>query len=541
MAIKEESPAKAEVAATLAAWLARYGSDEVRLGDLLCDAHLGSAVALSAERAAGGSVELTYAELGDRSMRLAGALQSRGVRPGDRVVCMLPRSSELLVSAVAIWRLGAVHVPLFTAFGPDGARYRIEHSQARLVIVDAANRNKIEAPHVICVNAGGGRAEVDFEAALESGDPLVGITRGGDDLMMLLYTSGTTGPPKGVEVPVRALASIHAYMHYGLDLRDNDVYWNIADPGWGYGLWFGLIGPLLLGRTTLLRDVPFDPEDVLAAILERGVTNLTGPPTMYRSLRSARLPDDFHARSRVRALSSVGEPLNASLVEWSTSALGVPIHDHYGQSELGMVAGFAHHPALAREPVPGSMGTPSPGYRVVVLDEEGQELETGEGELAVDVEASPLYWFRGYFRDRERSEERFPYGSRYYVTGDAVKRLGGGLLQFESRLDDLIKSSAYRVGPYEVESALMAHPAVREVAVIGTPDKLRGEAVTAFVVTAEPNRPELVEELQGFVRSRLAKHLYPRRVVFVEALPRNPAGKVKRNVLREWWLQRGGS
>jgi acetyl-CoA synthetase len=527
-------------------WLQRYATATVPLGDLLCDAHEGIALEYDGP---GGPVSMSYGELRERSMRLAGALQETGAADGAPIAVMLPKSPELLVALVAIWRLGAVHVPLFTAFGPDAVSYRIRHSGARIVITDTANRGKFTEPEperldIFCV-AGPGDTVVagdhDFAGAVEQGPSRQGISRSGDDLLILLYTSGTTGQPKGVEVPVRALASIHSYMHYGLNVRPDDVFWNIADPGWGYGLWFAVIGPLLLGRTTLLRAVPFDPADALDAAVDRGVTNLAGAPTVFRSIRAAGVPSRFRAGSQLRVVSSAGEPLNAELLEWSARELGAAIHDHYGQSELGMPVGFAHHPELRRDPVPSSMGFAAPGYRVVVLQDRGGEAAPGvQGELAIDLQASPLYWFRGYFRDPDRTAERFRQGARYYLTGDTARLDEAGLLHFASRGDDVITSSGYRIGPFEIESALMAHPAVAEVAVIGTPDELRGEAVTAFVVTAPgaEDTPELVGELQSFVKSRLAAHLYPRRVVFADVLPRTPSGKIKRGVLREQWRQK---
>ena len=525
----------------IARWLELYGGSAVALGDVLCDRHArGDAVALrfdgpSATRA------LTYAELSERSQRLAGALRAAGVAPGDRVATMLPKSPELLVALVAVWRLGAVHVPLFTAFGPDAVSYRVAHSDSRVVITDAANRGKVAvdaAIPVFCSGADRGTPDLDFDGAIASGAPVSGIERSGDDLLMLLYTSGTTGHPKGVEVPVRALASFHAYMRFSLDVRPGDVFWNIADPGWGYGLWFAVVGPLLLGQTTLMRGVPFDAADVYAALERHGVTNLTGAPTVYRALRAAGVPAGFRERARLRAISSAGEPLNAELLEWSRRELGVAIHDHYGQSELGMPVGFAHHPRLHREPTPGCMGVSAPGYRAVVVGEAGTELAPGvDGELAIDVPASPLYWFRGYYRDPERTAERFRTGDRHHLTGDAARAGADGVLQFASRADDVITSSGYRIGPFEVESALMAHDATAECAVIGVADELRGEAVAAFVVTtpATVGSPELAAELQELVKARLAKHLYPRHVVFVDELPRTPSGKIQRNVLRERW------
>jgi acetyl-CoA synthetase len=525
------------------AFLTRYGAQSVSVQDVLCDAHDGIAVDYLD---ATGDRRLSYADLREQSMRLAGALRTAGVGAGSAVAVMLPKSPELVTTLIAIWRLGAVHVPLFTAFGPDAVRYRVIHSEARAVITNTLHRPKfadsdLDGIPVFCLADGGetaARRDLDLVHEIEQAEPLEGSPRQGDDPLILLYTSGTTGQPKGVEMPVRALASIHSYMQFGLDVRPDDVFWNIADPGWGYGLWFAVVGPLMLGRATLMSNLPFDAEGVLWTIADRGVTNLTGAPTVFRSIRAAGVPAWFRDRSALRAISSAGEPLNGELLEWSIRELGLPIHDHYGQSELGMPAGFAHFPQLHRDPVAGSMGVAAPGFRVVVLDDTGHEVDPGvEGELAIDVDASPLYWFRGYFHDTQRTAERFALGARYHLTGDRARFDGEGLLRFASRADDVITSSGYRIGPFEVESVLMAHPAVSEVAVVGTPDELRGEAVTAFVVPriAGDATPKVAEELKQFVKGRLAAHLYPRRVVFVEQLPRTPSGKVQRAALRARW------
>lgn len=527
---------------TITGWLHRYGADRVELGVVLCDAHPPDALAVVHD-GLDGVERLAYGELGARSRRLAGALREAGVEPGDRVAVMLPKSGVLVVTLLAIWRAGAVHVPLFTAFGPEAAAYRVAHSGARLVVTDADNRGKladVDVP-VLCAGPLRPAGDLDLERAIADGPAFDGVPRAGDEPMFVLYTSGTTGQPKGVEVPVRALAAFHAYMRYGLDLRDDDVYWNLADPGWAYGLWYAVVGPLLLGHATLLRAKPFEAEGAFAAILDHGVTNLAGAPTAFRALRAGGVPAGFARRSRLRAGSSAGEPLGAELLAWSRRELGIALHDHYGQSELGMVAGFPHHPALRRPPVPASMGVALPGFRVVVLDEQGREVGAGvDGELAVDVDSSPLHWFERYHDDPERTAERFPHGPRYYLTADAARRDADGLLEFASRADDVITSSGYRIGPFEVESALIAHPDVAEVAVIGTPDELRGEAVTAFVVTAPPaeGSPALAEELREHVKARLARHLYPRHVEFVAELPRTPSGKVRRTALREQWAAR---
>jgi acetyl-CoA synthetase len=347
----------------LEGYLQRYGSTPVALADLLCDSHPRARVALVCD----GETEtrMSFGDLADRSARLAGSLVELGVRVGDRVAVLMPKSPELLITVLAIWRSGAVHVPLFTAFGPDAVDYRIAHSDAVLVVTDAGNRAKITSGvtdrRVPVVVAGTPRqaGDVDFSQLVDHGAPLNVQRRDPGDPFILIYTSGTTGQPKGVAVPVRALTSFHSYVRHGLDVRPEDVAWNFADPGWAYGLYYGIVGTLLLGQTILWRTMQFDAADFFATLLRHGVTNIVGAPTVYRSLRSAGLPGGFKESHKLRAMSSGGEPLNAELLDWSRDDLGVPIRDHYGQSEVGMVAFGSQHPELSIEPVPGSMGIPA--------------------------------------------------------------------------------------------------------------------------------------------------------------------------------------
>jgi acetyl-CoA synthetase len=524
-------------------WLKLYGADRVNVADLLCDSHPDDHTALLFEDPDGNASALTYGELASRSKRLAGSLRDCGVVRGAPVAVMMAKSPDLLVSLLAIWRLGGVHVPLFTAFGPEAIQHRLRQSGAEVMIADATSRAKLDAlesdrPTVFCRSGEG--ADIDLGDAIENGPEVEAVGRGGAETLVLLFTSGTTGDPKAVPVPIRALASFRSYMEHGLSLKGDDVYWNLADPGWAYGLYFGVIGPLLLGRQILWRGAAFDPLDTLGAIVRHRITNLAGAPTVFRALRAAGVPSSFRDESSLRVVSSAGEPLNAELLGWSESELGVPIHDHYGQSELGMAVYFSHDPEEGTKPVPESMGRAAPGYRAVILDERGDEVIDVDGELAIDVAASPQYWFGGYHLDAERTAERFRLGNGYYLTGDSARRTQDGLLFYASRADDVITTSGYRVGPFEVESALLKHPAVSDVAVIGTPDELRGEAVTAIVVTTldgEENS-DLARELQGFVKVALAKHLYPRRIAFVAALPKTPSGKVQRRLLRERWDER---
>lgn len=522
------------------ALLDRYAKDEVHVADLLASTHDPSAEAILYEDAQRQQVT-TFGELDERSRALAAVLRDAGVQPGDRVAVLLPRSIDLVVAMVAIWRAGAVHVPLFTAFGPEAVGVRLEDSGSRVVITDVTNRPKIpesaSLDHRFVVGGAPEPGDRDLRRELAaSGERWAGVPMAGDDNFILLYTSGTTGHPKGVEIPVRALAAFESYMRWTLDLRVDDVYWNLADPGWAYGLWFTVIGPLLLGHRTILRNVPFDAEDFVDALERHAVTNLAGAPTVFRSLRAAGIERALDGVKTLQRVSTAGEPLNPELLGWSERVLGTPIHDHYGQSELGMPIGHHHHPSLARPLVPGTMGTAAPGFRPVVLGEDGTELEPGAlGDLAIDTEQSALFWFRGYYQAPDRTRERFARGERYYLTGDSV-RCGDGLFAFASRADDVITSAGYRIGPFEIESELMSHPAVQDVAVIGTPDDVRGEAVTAVVVLVDSVEPsdELAAELQQQVKQRLAAHLYPRHVVFRDSpLPRTPSGKVQRRLLRE--------
>ena len=531
----------------VAQWLEMYGGSNVQLGDLLCDRHCGDPdrIALRCLDAEMQASTLSFQELREQSSRAAGAFRALGIEKGDRVATLVFKGPELMIATVGLWRIGAVHVPLFTAFGPQAIDFRARNSGTKAIITDMVNRPKLDgvdldATIITIANEGESvpAGDIPFWDTLEDAEPEEGsASLTGDDLMVLLYTSGTTGPPKGVPIPVKALAAFQTYFHYGLDVRDDDVIWNIADPGWAYGLYYGLIAPLLIGKTTLYYNGPFSAEATYEVMRDYGITNFAAAPTVYRALRAAAASPEAREGLQLRVASSAGEPLNPDVISWAEEELGIPIRDHYGQTELAMLVNNHHHPDLQRPLRPGSMGHPMPEFRVVIVDESGREVGSGEeGQVAIDVAESPLYFFPGYYNDPERTATLFSDDGRYYLTGDTASTDEDGYFWFSGRADDIIITAGYRIGPFEVESALMGHPAVAEAAVIGAPDELRGAIVKAFVVLREgyEQSDDLAEELRLFVRAALSAHAYPRDWAFLDELPKTPSGKVQRFLLRQY-------
>jgi acetyl-CoA synthetase len=497
-----------------------------------CDRHEG--LALDWESQDGRRAQYSFAQMKVFSARFAGFLVARGVKPGDVVAGMLPRTPELLITILGTWRAGAVYQPLFTALGPKAIEHRLQLAAAKLVVTDTANLAKLDDVPVrpataIVAPAPLRNGDFDFWAELNAQSPdFTPVMRTGADIFMMMSTSGTTGLPKGVAVPLNALRSIYVYMRDAVDLRPADSFWNIADPGWAYGLYYAVTGPLLLGHATTFYDGPFTPESTYRIIKTHGITNLAGAPTAFRLLIAAGAQAAAGAKSQLRAVSSAGEPLNPEVIRWFADELAAPIHDHYGQTELGMVVN--NHHGLAHEVHPGSAGFAMPGYRVAVLDEVGAELPPNvPGMLAIDIANSPLLWFTGYWQQPTPA-----IAGGYYRTGDTVELEPDGRISFVGRADDVITSSGYRIGPFDVESALIEHPAVVEAAVIGKPDPARTEIVKAFIVLAAGFEPteSLAEELQQYVKRRLSAHAYPREVEFTEQLPKTPSGKLQRFLLR---------
>ncbi|KAF1051196.1 MAG: Acetyl-coenzyme A synthetase [Stenotrophomonas maltophilia] len=505
-----------------------------------CDRHAASGrIALHWEGRDGQRQDLRFDQLQAQAARFANQLRALGVGPGDRVSGLLPRIPALLVTILATWRLGAVYQPLFTAFGPKAIEYRLGVAGSRVIVVDAGNRAKLDevegCPAIVTVGAAPGSGDIDFDAALQAQPATCEpVLRQADDPFLLMFTSGTTGLPKALEVPLRAILAFTGYLRHAVDLRPEDRFWNLADPGWAYGLYYAVTGPLALGCATTFYEGAFSLESTCRIVREHGITNLAGSPTAYRLLISGGAPVAEALRGRLRAVSSAGEALTPEVIRWFAEHLQVTVHDHYGQTELGMV--LANHHALEHPVRLGSAGFAIPGHRVVVLGEGGAELPPGHpGTLALDRRQSPLMWFAGY-RGRPASDSL----GDYYLSGDTVELNDDGSISFVGRADDLITTSGYRVGPFDVESALIEHPAVVEAAVIGKPDPERTELVKAFVVLGPGHVPsnELAEALQQHVRRRLSAHSYPREVEFIDELPKTPSGKIQRFLLRNQEIAR---
>lgn len=523
--------------------LARYDRPDADAADLLCDRHPAGAVAFTVVEADLSAHDLTYGHLRRESARFAAALAGLGVGPGDAVAVLMGKSAELVVALLGIWRRGAVHVPLFTAFAPPAIAMRLEASGARVVVTDADQAAKLGTaeggPRVVVAGGAPEAGQLSFRELLTAytgEEPeAASVAVGGDGPLVLLFTSGTTGTPKGVPVPLRALASFVAYLEFGLDVSDDDVYWNAADPGWAYGLYYAVLAPLAARRRSLLLHAGFSPALTWQVVERFGVTNLAAAPTVYRALRADATP--VPAGIRLRRASSAGEPLTPEVITWAEEHLGVPVRDHYGQTEHGMVIvnGWADG---VREPVrPGSMGRPMPGWSAAVLAEDDAALlPPGQvGRVAIEVGRSPLLWFTGYAGAPERTAERYTDDGTWYLTGDAGSVDADGFFSFSARDDDVIIMAGYRIGPFDVESVLVTHPRVMETAVIGVPDALRGEVLEAFVVlrTDDAGDDGLAAELQQLVKEQFAAHAYPRTVHFVDELPKTPSGKVQRYVLRQ--------
>ena len=491
-------------------------------------------LALTHVGADGAAQDWSYGALKEASDRLAASFAARGLMRGDRVAVLLAQGPEVLITHFAAMKLGAVVLPLFTLFGPDALAFRLADSGARMLVTDAENLGKVEAirgdlPALaeIYVTDPVALPLRDFRAEIDSarGAPAPLRTRA-DDPAVLVYTSGTTGPPKGVLHAHRFLMghlpSIELH-HEGFP-QPGDKGWTPADWAWVGGL-MDLALPWLYYGVPIVshRMRKFDPEAAFRLIAEQGVRNLFMPPTALKLMQGTKVP----AGVDLRSIGSGGESLGAELLEWGRAALGVPINELYGQTECNLVLTSA---ARFMEVRPGSMGLAVPGHDVAVIDAEGREVATGEvGEIAVR-RPDPVM-FLEYWKQPEKTAAKF--AGDWLKTGDLARRDEDGYFWFVSRDDDVITSSGYRIGPSEIEHCLAGHPDVVMAAVVGVPDPVRTEAVKAVVV-ARPGAAgdDLARDLTQLVRERISPHVAPRIVEFADSLPMTATGKIRRRDLR---------
>jgi acetyl-CoA synthetase len=467
--------------------------------------------ALVALDAAGERSVESFGEVADRSARLAGTLRAQGIERGDVVMTVIGNRPEWVHAMVACWRIGAVALPCTEQLRPGDLRARMDLAEPRAVLADERNADVVRA-----AGFAGGLLLVPDERLYESA-PAIAADLDPEDPALIVFTSGTSGEPKAIRHGQRNLRGQRLQAEHWLGARPGELSWCTASTGWSLSARNAFVAPWLRGATALLVDARFDPEQRLATIEREGVNVLCMAPTEYRAIAKRA---ELRPLPSLRHAVAAGEPLNPEIVERWLAEVGVAIHDGYGQTETGALTGMP-----LGEPVrPGAMGRPLPGIHTWIDAPD----EHGVGELCVDPTTVPTFFIDG------------PAGT--WRTGDRVREDGDGYLWFEGRTDDLIISAGYRIGPFEVESALVSHPAVAEAAAVATPDDERGQIVRAVVVLRDGSEgsPELASELQDRVKELTAPYKYPRVVEFAAALPKTPSGKIRRAELRDRGLPANG-
>lgn len=483
-------------------------------------------------KANGTSDSITFGWLRETSNRLANVLRAKGIARGDRVALMLPQTPEVAAAHIAIYKLGAIALPIAVLFGPDALSYRLQNSGARAIITDAQGLEKLdqvrsELPNLACVLAVEtlpdllARAASDF--APEDTRP--------DDPAMMIYTSGTTGQPKGALHGHRVLLG-HLpgaeLPHYPFPSA-GDRYWTPADWAWAGGLLDVLLPSLFHGVTVVARRFEkFDPEEAFALMASADVRNAFIPPTALRMMRAIPNPRGRHEVA-LRSVASGGESLGIEALEWGREAFGLTINEFYGQTECNLVVGSCAQLGILR---PGAMGKPVPGHTVGVIAGDGTLRKAGElGQIAVR-RPDPVMFIE-YWGRPEATRDKFV--GDWMTTGDQGIVDEEGYITFVGRDDDVITSAGFRIGPGEIEDCLLRHPAVALAAAVGKPDPVRTEIVKAFIVLKDGHAPSeaLAAEIQAFVKTRLSAHEYPREIAFIDRMPMTTTGKVIRRMLRE--------
>jgi acetyl-CoA synthetase len=487
----------------------------------------------------GGEDAITYGALRDTSSRLANVLRGHGIARGDRVAILLPQAPEVAASHIAIYKLGAIALPLAVLFGTDALSYRLQNSGAAALITNAQGASRVSLlrqnlPDLKLVLSLDGESDgvLDFSAELaRASSGFTAVDTSPDDPAMMVYTSGTTGQPKGAlhghRVLLGHLPGVETYNDFFP--QPGDRIWTPADWAWAGGLLNVMLPGLHYGVPVVAkRFEKFDPEEAFALMARAQTRNAFIPPTALRMLRAARNPQGRHD-IRMRSIGSGGESLGAETYEWGKSAFGITINEFYGQTECNIVLGACGAQGVSK---PGAIGKPVPGHHVAVIDAEGRALKAGEvGQIAVQ-RPDPVM-FLEYWGKPEATREKFI--GDWMTTGDQGVMDEEGYFSFVGRDDDVITSSGFRIGPTEIEDCLIRHPAVALAAAVGKPDALRTEIVKAFIVLKKDYTASetLAAEIQTFVKTRLSGHEYPREVAFIDDMPMTTTGKVIRRLLRE--------
>ena len=495
--------------------------DRYNIAADVCDKHPRDKLAMVHVHFGGAVREVRWGELQAASGRYARVLREHGVEKGDRVAMLLPPTPETAAAFFATFKCGAILLSMSVLYGDEGIRHRVSDSAAKVLVTDKANAHRVDpalVEHVLLIED----LPADGDDAFDAEDTLA------DDPAQLYYSSGTTGLAKGILHAHRYLLA-HEEFVYCHDLQEGELFHGMGEWAWAAGI-APLFGPWRLGAAQLVyqREGGFDPHKQLAVLSEHGATNVFTTPTAMRSMMSVadagtRYPQKF------RRVCSAGEPLNPEAIRWFREQFGVTVLDYYGLTESYPLV--ANYPFMdVRE---GSMGRPMPGWDVQILDEDERPVPTGErGEICLRARSNPHYPL-GYWENDEDSAETF--GGEWFHTKDAARFDEDGYVWYEGRADDVIIAAGYRIGPFEVESTCLEHPAVAEAAAVASPDERRGNVVKAFIVLAAGSEPSdaLAEEIKAYVRGHLGAHAYPRKLEFVDSLPKTLTGKIRRIELRQ--------
>lgn len=488
---------------------------------------------------------LTFAYFAEQSSRAANAFAQLGIKKGDRIMVMLPRVPEWWESVLGLMKLGAVPIPCTTLLTAKDIQFRAEVAEVQGFITDGEGARKFDQvrkdcptiKYAILVNDQPLSSWIDFHAISAAASPeYTGHKTLSDDPCLVYFTSGTVDYPKMVLHTQASYPIGHTITgKYWLDLHEDDLHWNLSEMGWAKAAWSNLFGPWIMGAAMFMQDArgKFNPLETLELLHKYPISTLCAPPTIYRML----VLDESMAYLKanppmaLRHCVGAGEPLNPEVIKVWQEATGMTIRDGYGQTETVLIC--ANFPPLPVKP--GSMGKPSPGFDLSIIDHDGTELPPNkEGDIAVRIKPQrPRWMFKEYWRNPDATKACIR--GDWYITGDRAYKDEDGYFWFVGRADDVIISASYRIGPFEVESALKEHPAVAESAVVASPDEMRGEIVKAFVILAPGYQPstELATELQEHVKRVTAPYKYPREIEFVESLPKTISGKIRRVELRE--------